>query len=103
MVDVASWLRALGTMVWVGAPWVPEKTPLPVGAMMRDAILRNQLFLGTVNSASIDFKAAFETLHWFVDQSISTERLITERTTLEKSLPLYRTRPRNGIKSVVTF
>ena len=103
MVNVASWLRALGTMVWVGAPWVPEKTSLPVGAMMRDAILRNQLFLGTVNSASTDFEAAFETLYWYVGQGISTERLITERTTLEKSLPLYMTRPGNGIKSVVTF
>ena len=90
-------------MVWVGAPWVPEKTSLPVGAMMRDAILRNQLFLGTVNSASTDFEAAFETLYWFVRQGISAERLITERITLEKSLPLYMTRPGNGIKSVVTF
>ena len=103
MVNVATWLRALGTMVWVGAPWGPEKTRLPIGAMMRDAILRNQLFLGTVNSARIDFEAAFETLHWFLEQGVSTERLITERTTLEESLPLYKKRPRHSVKSVVIF
>ena len=103
MMQVAPWLRAMGVMVWVGAPWEPIEEPLALGALMRDAILRNQIFLGTVNSAEQDFRSAFQALFWFKDQGIDTQRVITERMNLAESLPFYCERPPQSIKSVVTF
>ncbi len=103
MMQVAPWLRAMGVMVWVGAPWEPIEEPLALGALMRDAILRNQIFLGTVNSAEQDFRSAFQALFWLKDQGIDLHRVITERISLEESLPFYCERPTQSIKSVVTF
>ena len=103
MLQIAPWLRALGVMVWVGAPWEPAPRSLVLGALMRDAILRNQIFLGTVNSAEQDFRSAFRALSWLKERGISISRVITERVTLEESLPFYSERPPQSIKTVVTF
>jgi threonine dehydrogenase-like Zn-dependent dehydrogenase len=103
MFQIAPWLRALGVMVWVGAPWEPTPQPFVLGALMRDAILRNQIFLGTVNSAEQDFRSAFKALSWLKNQGTDINRVITERMNLEESLPFYCERPPQSIKSVVTF
>jgi threonine dehydrogenase-like Zn-dependent dehydrogenase len=58
LVAAAQAVRALGIVVWLGSTRVPEKKTLAVARLMRDGILRNQLHLGTVNSAVRDFRDA---------------------------------------------
>ncbi|HAN98512.1 MAG TPA: hypothetical protein DCQ98_14240 [Planctomycetaceae bacterium] len=103
MVRAAGRMRALGVLAWLGCERTPEPRSLPWSALMRDAILRNHLFVGIVNSAQRDFRAAFRNLGWFLEQGIAPERLITHRLSIDRSLSHLHGRTGQAIKSIIEF
>ena len=103
MVHAASHLRAMGVLVWLGAERSPRSKQLPWSAMMRDAILRNHVIVGVVNSARRDFEAAFRHLAWLANHGDFRDRLFTHRVTLRDSLEHYHMRLPDSVKTVIEF
>lgn len=103
MVHSAANLRAMGILVWLGSERTPQSRSLPWSALMRDAILRNHVFIGVVNSAKRDFEAAFRHLAWLQRQGDFRDRLFTHRSDLRGALDHYHQREANAIKAVIEF
>lgn len=103
MVHAAANLRAMGILVWLGCERTPESRHLPWSALMRDAILRNHVFVGVVNSAKRDFEAAFRHLAWLQQQGDYRDRLLTHRAGLQQALTHYHERLPGAIKTIIEF
>lgn len=103
MVRAGALLRARGIQVWLGADRLPERRLLAISALMRDAILRNHVYVGVVNSAKRDFLAAFENLGWYLRSGFPVDRLITHRVSSKEALPEYQSRVPGAIKTVIEF
>jgi threonine dehydrogenase-like Zn-dependent dehydrogenase len=102
LVAAAQAVRALGIVVWLGSTRVPEKKTLAVARLMRDGILRNQLHLGTVNSAVRDFRDALAHLAQLsATHARELAALFTARVGLREALRHYEERQPQGIKTVV--
>ena len=100
----AATLRSCGIMVWLGSSRVPEARPHNVERLMRDGLLRNNLFLGSVNCAPRDFHDALAHLAWWKDHNAAAlGKLITARVRPEEALWHYEHRQSQGIKTVVQF
>jgi hypothetical protein len=72
--------------------------------LMRNAVLRNHVHLGTVNAAPRDFVQALEHLHQLRHtHPVQLESIITDRVPLSEALWHYRHRRPQGIKTVVVL
>jgi threonine dehydrogenase-like Zn-dependent dehydrogenase len=100
----AAALRSCGIMVWLGSSRVPHARTHNVERLMRDGLLRNNLFIGSVNCAPRDFRDAIAHLHhWYHRNDRALSQLITARVTQQDALWHYEHRQPQGIKTVVHF
>jgi threonine dehydrogenase-like Zn-dependent dehydrogenase len=89
--------------VFTGVPALGADQEVDIDAIMRNAVLKNQVILGTVNAGKADFQAAIAALGTFVQRWPETTRaLITGRYPLDAYRDLLLGRP-GGIKNVLTF
>lgn len=104
MLRTANWLASCGVMVWLGSSRRPHARPLNVELLMRNAILRNHIHLGTVNAAPRDFQTALDILEQlWGSQRQALQSLITARVSPDDSLWHYGHRQPQGIKTVVMY
>ena len=101
---VSESLAARGVMVWLGSSRTPHPRPHNLSLMMRNAVLRNHLHLGTVNAAPRDFRDALRHLdqcgRCFPNELAA---LITDRVAPAEALEHYRRRRPQGIKTIVEY
>lgn len=99
-------LRVLGpngTFIFTGVPGRKEPLQLEGGALLKQLVMNNQVVLGTVNAADMDFDAALEDLERFRKRwPGQLEALITQRHPPEKFQELVSGKS-GGIKHVITF
>lgn len=102
--EVAETLRSCGVLVWIGADRVPRPAHLNISLLMRNCLMRNQVILGTVNSAVRDFHSSLEIIAGFHRARPGLlESLITDRLGVDESLDHYIHRRSQSIKAVVQF
>jgi threonine dehydrogenase-like Zn-dependent dehydrogenase len=100
----AAAMRSCGIMVWLGSSRVPHARPHNVERLMRDGLLRNNLFIGSVNCAPRDFHDALTHLnYWYHRNDRALAKIITARVTPGDALWHYEHRQPQGIKTVVHF
>jgi threonine dehydrogenase-like Zn-dependent dehydrogenase len=100
----AAALRSCGIMVWLGSSRAPTPREHNVERLMRDGLLRNNLFLGSVNCAPRDFHDALAHLAWWKNHNATAlAKLITARVRQKDALWHYEHRQSQGIKTVVQF
>lgn len=100
----AAAMRSCGIMVWLGSSRVPHARPHNVERLMRDGLLRNNLFIGSVNCAPRDFHDALAHLQfWQSRDQRALGKLITARVRQADALWHYEHRQPQGIKTVVQF
>lgn len=97
-------LDARGVAVWLGASRRPQPAPHNVARLMRHAVVRNHLHLGSVNAAQRDFADALSDLRK-LQRSNPDElaALITTRVTPDSSLLHFERRMPQGIKVVLMY
>jgi threonine dehydrogenase-like Zn-dependent dehydrogenase len=104
MVRAASALAACGVMGWLGSARVARPKELNVAHLMRHAVIRNHIHLGTVNAAPRDFADALAHLAQLrTSHPRELAAVFTDRTAPEEALWHYENRRPQGIKTVVTF
>jgi threonine dehydrogenase-like Zn-dependent dehydrogenase len=104
LVASARALAARGVAVWLGSTRRPQPKLLNVAQMMRDAVLRNHVHVGSVNAAARDFDSALECLQWWRTKNPrSLNSLITARVNQQEALWHYEHRPPQGIKTVIEY
>lgn len=97
-------LASRGVAVWLGAARDPQPASRNVERLMRNAILRNHIHLGTVNSAMRDFVDALDHLRMLQsDRPDAIARLFTKRVAFADSLIEYSSREPQSVKVVVDF
>jgi hypothetical protein len=90
--------------VWLGADRRPLSKEHNVSQLMRDAIMRNHIHLGTVNAAMRDFHDALAHLKYFQETNpTALNNLITRRIAPNEALDEYRTRTPQSIKTVLVY
>ncbi|WP_254506574.1 alcohol dehydrogenase catalytic domain-containing protein [Anatilimnocola floriformis] len=100
----AAAMRSCGIMVWLGSSRVPEARQHNVERLMRDGLLRNNLFIGSVNCAPRDFHDALAHLAWWKNHNAAAlGKLITARVKQADALWHYEHRQPQGIKTIVQF
>jgi threonine dehydrogenase-like Zn-dependent dehydrogenase len=99
-------LRVLGpngVFIFTGVPGRKEPLELEGAALLKQLVLKNQLMLGTVNAADMDFDAALEDLALFQARWPGrVERLVTARHPPE-DFQKVASGKQGGIKHVITF
>ena len=101
---VAERLAPRGAMVWLGSERRPRPGRHNVSLLMRNAVLGNHLFLGTVNAARRDVEQALRDLATLKQtQPEILSGLITDRVPLADALAHFRDRRPLSIKSVVVY
>ncbi|MEX2185384.1 MAG: alcohol dehydrogenase catalytic domain-containing protein [Pirellulales bacterium] len=104
MLAAAGALASRGVMVWLGSSRVPQPRTHNVARLMRDAVIRNHVHLGTVNAAPRDFADALAhlaELHERCGEPLAA--LITNRVRGDDALWHYEHREPQGIKTVVMY
>jgi threonine dehydrogenase-like Zn-dependent dehydrogenase len=97
-------MASCGVMVWLGSSRVPAKEQFNVARLIRDGLVRNHLFLGSVNAALRDFQSAIEHLSELQQrQPDLLDALITARVTPEDAPWHFANRTEQGIKTVVKY
>lgn len=93
-----------GVMVWLGSTRHPQPASRTVGRLVRDGLIRNNIFLGCVNAAPRDFQESLARLaQWHARAPQALPRLITARVDLPGSLEHYIERQRDSIKTVIEY
>jgi threonine dehydrogenase-like Zn-dependent dehydrogenase len=101
--DVLRVLGPNGIFVLTGVPGRKEPLELDGAALLKQLVLKNQLVLGTVNAADVDFDAALEDLARFQARwPGKVERLVTARHPPEEFQKVVSGKA-GGIKHVITF
>jgi threonine dehydrogenase-like Zn-dependent dehydrogenase len=104
MLATAAAMRARAIMCWLGSERLPRAKSFNLGALMRDGLIRNQLFIGCVNSAPRDFRDALQHLALLHQRMPGTlAKLITNRVAPRESLRHYTHREPQGIKVVLEY
>lgn len=104
MLQVAPLLKSCGVMAWLGSNRLPRQTQLDVASLMRTGLLRNHLFLGTVNAASRDFRDALRHIQLMQRQRPELlKKMLTDFVSVDESIWHYQHRKPQGIKTVVEF
>lgn len=104
MTWAATGIAARGVMVWLGSSRHGDPVVHDMATMMRNGLLRNQVFVGCVNAAPRDFRAALDDLAQ-LDRSYPEpiRQLITDRVSQDDAPWHYINRKPGGIKVVVDF
>jgi threonine dehydrogenase-like Zn-dependent dehydrogenase len=104
MVRSARALAARGVAVWLGSSRRPRPERHDLAQLMRQAVLRNHVFIGSVNAAPRDFSAALAHLARLEESHADQlQLLITARVAPEDSLWHYEHRAPQGIKTVLVY
>ena len=104
MMQAAGLLAGCGVMVWLGASRLPKVREFDINQIMRNAILGNHLYIGTVNNAPQDMQSAIDHLGCLhARYGIAIAKMITERVDPADSLWHYTNRERQGIKTIVCY
>lgn len=104
IVRSAAALAPRGVTVWLGSARTPRPAPHNVDRLVREGVLRNHLFVGSVNAAPRDFRAALADLeHLRREMPTALTSLITHRVAPDDCLWHYENRVPQGIKTVVDF
>ncbi len=104
MMQAAGLLAGCGVMVWLGASRLPKIREFDVNQIMRNAILGNHLYLGTVNNAPQDMQSAIDHLGCLnARYGMTIGKMITERVDPADSLWHYTNREPQGIKTIVCY
>jgi threonine dehydrogenase-like Zn-dependent dehydrogenase len=97
-------LASCGVMVWLGSSRNPEPRSHDVDTLIRHAVLRNHVHVGSVNAAARDFELALRHLEQLQRECPSElGAIVTHRVRLDDALPHYRHRVPQGIKTVVEY
>ncbi len=104
LVRSATWMRSQAVMIWQGSSRQATPKAHNLAQMVRDGLLRNQVFVGCVNAAPRDFRDALEHLGQLGRQCPGElEALVTRQVKPEDSLPHYQQRESQGIKTVLVY
>jgi threonine dehydrogenase-like Zn-dependent dehydrogenase len=99
-------MRVLGpnsAFIFTGVPALGAASHVDTDAIMRNAVLKNQVLLGTVNAGKEDFEAAISALGVFMRQwPEATHALITGHYPMEAYRDLLLGHP-GGIKNVLSL
>ncbi len=91
-----------GIFVFTGVPSLGLKRSVDLDGIMRDLVLKNQVFLGTVNASRRAYETAITELEQFLGLfPASVRALIGHRTSIDEAPELLRAQ--RGIKDVVHF
>ena len=104
MMKAAGTLASCGILVWEGSTRLPQPCQHNVAEIMRAGILRNHVYLGTVNNAPVDMGRALE--HLVSQRSrygSAIRQLVTRQVSVDESLWHYQNREPQGVKTVVVF
>lgn len=97
-------MASCAVMVWLGSSRVQAAAPMNVARLVRDGLIRNQIFLGSVNAAVRDFHDAIAHLrHVHAAKPKAVEAVITARIPPDDALWHFEHRQPQGIKTVVVF
>lgn len=104
MLAAAQAMRSRAVMAWLGSERLPQPKSFNLGRLMRDGLIRNQLFVGCVNSAPRDFEHALMHLGQLrQSHGDALRQVITERVAPAESLWHYTHRRPQGIKVVLEY
>jgi threonine dehydrogenase-like Zn-dependent dehydrogenase len=104
ILEAAQALRSCGVMVWLGSQRDPRDKTQNLGRLVRDGLIRNNVFLGCVNAAPRDFAEALARLaQWNRECPQLLARIVTARVTQAEALAHLASRPPNSIKTVVVY
>jgi threonine dehydrogenase-like Zn-dependent dehydrogenase len=104
LVAAAHMLAARGVMVWLGSSRRPQPSMVNLAQMLRDAVLRNHIHVGSVNAAPRDFESALTLLNWWRQRNArALGSLITARVNQQEALWHYEHRAAQGIKTVIEY
>ncbi len=104
MLRAAQTLAPRGVMVWLGSSRQPRAQKRNAALLMRQGLARNNIFIGSVNSAPRDFHDALIHLTQMQEQfPQAMAKLITDRVTPDDSLWHYEHRRPQGIKTIVVY
>jgi threonine dehydrogenase-like Zn-dependent dehydrogenase len=100
----AEWLASRGILCWLGSSRQPRPDHHNVDLLIRNAILRNHVFIGCVNSARRDFDDALRHLSELSSaRPAALEAIITSRAAPDDALWHFQNRTPQGIKAVIVF
>jgi threonine dehydrogenase-like Zn-dependent dehydrogenase len=100
----ATVMAACGVMAWLGSSRMPRFGQLNVARFVRDGLVRNHLFLGSVNAALRDFQDAIRHLSSLQrEQPHLLAALVTARVGPDDALWHFAHRQPQGIKTVVEY
>jgi threonine dehydrogenase-like Zn-dependent dehydrogenase len=92
-----------GVFIFTGVP-ESEEEKLDEGELMKQWVMNNQVLIGTVNAAAVDFEAAVEDLKRFRTKwPGKVERLITARHPPEDYAQVVNGEKRTDIKDILVF
>jgi threonine dehydrogenase-like Zn-dependent dehydrogenase len=97
-------MASCAVMVWLGSSRIQQAAELNVARLIRDGLVRNQIFLGSVNAAVRDFYDAMSHLrqmHAAKPQALAA--VITARIAPDDALWHFEHRQPQGIKTVVAY
>lgn len=104
MLKAADSLAPRGIMVWLGSSRRPQPSEYNVGALLRDSLLANHVFIGSVNSAPRDFHDALKDLAQLAAKNrLALDQLFTDRVSPGDALWHYQNRRSQGIKTIVQY
>ena len=104
LMRVAPALASCGVMVWLGSSRRPQPRRHNLDVLMRNAVLRNHVHLGTVNAAPRDFEQAIEHLSELNrTHSEQMRAIFTAHVSLSDVLWHCKNREPQGIKTVVRY
>lgn len=97
-------LASCAVGVWLGSVRIPQPGTHNVQLWMRDALVRNHAYLGSVNAAARDFHDAIAHLVQMNEQQPAPLRkMLTCRVSQADSLWHYEHREPQGIKTVIEY
>jgi threonine dehydrogenase-like Zn-dependent dehydrogenase len=100
----AATMAACGIMVWLGSSRIPKAEPLNVARFIREGLVRNHIFIGSVNSALRDFEAAIAHLTELQQHKPELlDALVTSRVSADDALWHFAHRTSQGIKAVIEY
>jgi len=104
MLHTARFLASRGIMVWLGEARQAIPRNHNLERLVREAVLRNHVFVGSVNASPRDFEAALSDLEQLSSaHPHMLQSLITDCVSPQDSLWHFQHRRPQGIKTVLTY
>ena len=97
-------LAARGVAVWLGASRHPKPASHNVDRLMRNAVMKNHLHLGSVNAADRDFVDGLDNLRSMNrTRPEALRRMFTTHVPFEAALDEYTARRKQSVKVVIQY